>query len=195
MYYVMKCLSPYSGGLAMLSYKPDHPSRSWAQADRFSTNPEDEPYLRAPPEPIRAQVKKNRSGVMAEFWNVPVPLMTKRLHNALRNAGVSNIDTYAAEIVDPNTNVTYDSYVAFNIVGKVAAADLAESSIDARVPERMISMDFDSLAIDEDAARGALLFRLAESVNAIVVHERVKEQLEAAGIDTLTFIEPQDWAG
>jgi hypothetical protein len=59
----------------------------------------------------------------------------------------------------------------------------------------MISMDFNSLAIDEAAAGGALLFRLAESVNAIVVHERVRRHLEASGITTLTFIEPEDWAG
>jgi hypothetical protein len=107
MYYVMKCLSPYTGPLAMLSYRPDHPSRSWAQADKFSTNPAEPAYLRAPPEPVRVQVKKNRSGVMAEFWDVPVPLMTKRLFHALQGAGVENIDTYDAEIVDPNTQMTH----------------------------------------------------------------------------------------
>jgi|RhiMetdeSRZDD1v2_1073273.scaffolds.fasta_scaffold1662826_1 hypothetical protein len=195
MYYVMTCLSPDVGYLAMLSYEPDHPSRSWAQADKFSTNPEDPAYLRAPPEPVRAQVKKNRSGVMAEFWDDPVPLMTKRLFKALEAAGVRNIDLYKAEIFDPNTGTTYKDYVAFNIVGKVAAADLARASVDTRSPERMIAMDFNSLAIDEAAAGGALLFRLAESVNAIVVHERVKNYLEANGINTLTFIEPEDWAG
>jgi len=32
-------------------------------------------------------------------------------------------------------------------------------------------------------------------VNAVIVHESVKDIIEAAGIDTLTFIEPEDWAG
>ena len=40
-----------------------------------------------------------------------------------------------------------------------------------------------------------LLFRLKESTNAIVVHENVKMHLEAEGFDTLTFVEPDGWAG
>ena len=42
---------------------------------------------------------------------------------------------------------------------------------------------------------GALMFRLAEAVNTIVVHDSVKQAIEAAGIDTLTFIDPADWTG
>jgi hypothetical protein len=39
------------------------------------------------------------------------------------------------------------------------------------------------------------MFRLAESVNGIVVHESVKKAIEAAEIDTLTFIPPEEWVG
>jgi len=51
------------------------------------------------------------------------------------------------------------------------------------------------LVIDEAKTRGALLFRLAESVNGIVVHETIKNAIEATGIDTLTFMPPEEWVG
>jgi hypothetical protein len=195
MYYMMHCLSPAAGDLAMLTYRRDHPMRSWASGNRFSTDPTDDAELRAPPEPVQAEVKPGYAGIMAEFWATPVPLMTKRLHQALQNAGVSNLDVYAAEIFDPTTNTTNKDYVAFNIVGKISAVDLERSIVAPSSASPMISMDLDSVTIREDASKGALLFRLAESVNGIVVHESVKRQLEEAGIDTLTFVEPQDWAG
>jgi len=186
MYYMLHCFSPKDADNAMLTYTPDDPLRSWAEGARFDDSP---------PEPVRAEVKKGYGGNMAEFWDDPVPLMTKRLHAALRAAGVANLDTYEAIIYDPATKKTYDNYVAFNLIGTVSAADLKASRYDATVPERMISMDFDSVVIDPKATRDALMFRLAESVNAIVVHEKVKQHLEANGIDTLTFIVPEDWAG
>lgn len=185
-YYMLHCFSPKEGDLAMLTYKRDTPLRSWASGKRF-TNP--------PPQPVRAEVKPGYSGIMAEFWSNPVPLMTKRLHKALLDSGVANLDTYAAEIFDPKGKKTYSDYVAFNIIGVVAAADLKKSKFDAGSPDRMVSMDFDSVSIDAKATGGALMFRLAESVNAIVVHEKIKTHIEANGIDTLTFVVPEDWAG
>jgi hypothetical protein len=43
-------------------------------------------------------------------------------------------------------------------------------------------------------ARGALMFRSAESVNVIIVHPSIRDAVEAAGINTLTFLEPEDWS-
>ena len=195
MYYMMHCLGPEDGEIAMLTYKRDHPLRSWASGDKFSTSPLDPVFERIPPEPVRAEIKPGYEGAMLEFWDDPVSLMTKRLHKALQDAGVTNIDTYKAEIINPKSGNANADYVAFNIVGKISAADLEKSKIAPSNRDRMISMDLDSVTIDEAATRGALLFRLAESVNAIVVHENVKKQIEAAGISTLTFVEPENWAG
>lgn len=36
---------------------------------------------------------------------------------------------------------------------------------------------------------------LAENTSAVLVHERVKKQVEDAGINTLTWIPPEMWAG
>ena len=111
---------------------------------------------------------------------------------ALKAAGVDNIDYYTAEIVDEKSGTHFTTHVAFNIVGTIAAADLKNSIISGdQTP--MIAGSFDSLAIDVEKAKGAKLFRLAESVMGIVVHASVKKIIEDAGIDTLTFVAPAEW--
>jgi hypothetical protein len=131
---------------------------------------------------------------MAEFWDDPVPLMTERLFKILLEAGVDSLQTFAAEIHDPEKQITYHDYVAFNITAKIAAADLKQSELSAGSHQRGPDMDFDSIAVDETKAQGKLLFRLAESVNVILVHEKVKKAIESSGISTLTFFDPKDVA-
>lgn len=55
--------------------------------------------------------------------------------------------------------------------------------------------DFHALIIDESKTAGLLLFRLAENISAIVVHERVKQSIEAAGIPGFAFYGPGEWSG
>jgi hypothetical protein len=167
-HFVLTCQSPPQGDLAMLTYKRDHPLRSWASGKKFSADPAAPKQLKPPPEPVRAEVKAGYAGIMAELWQNPVPLMTRRLHQALVDAGVTNLDVYAAEIVDPSKGTSNHDYVAFNLVGALAAPEVNDA---------------------------ALMFRRAESVNAIMVHEKVKQAILAKGIDTLTFLRPEEWAG
>jgi hypothetical protein len=47
--------------------------------------------------------------------------------------------------------------------------------------------------IDELKIKGALMFRLAECITAIVIHDSVKRTIESAGIDTLEFVSPDKW--
>lgn len=175
-------------------HKPDHPFRSWRSGARFVQGQNVAVYKQPPPQPIIATIEHGDEGMMAEFWDSPVPLMTKKLFEVLREAGVDNLDSYQAEIHEKSTGKIYDNYVSFNIVGAVSAADLHNSSFDSETPA-LISRDFDSLAISEDATRSLLCFRLAESVNAIIVHEKVKHHIESSGINTLTFLRPEQWAG
>jgi hypothetical protein len=194
-YYVLECLSVSPNDHAVLSYSRDHPLRSWKSGARFSPDAGAPPFRRPPAEPIRVEVQKQAPGVMAELWDNPLPLMTRRLYDALRAAGVDNMDTYAAEIRDPTTGKTHTDHVAFNLIGTIAAADLSKTTTSPASTDRIVSMDINSLAVDEAAPRGALMFRLAESVNAILVHESVMERLKAAGFETLTFLRPEEWAG
>lgn len=185
MYFMLECLSPAKGYIAAVEHRDDDPMRCWNCAERFE---------KPPPVPLRPRLRMRRDSVLAEMWKAPLPLMTQRLHQALLACGVANLDVYSAVLLDPRSGQEYTNYVAFNLIGAVAAADLRESKHSA--PDGpMISVDFDSLVIDENRTRGALMFRLAEAVNGIVVHESVKQGIEASGIDTLTFIPPEKWAG
>jgi hypothetical protein len=123
-----------------------------------------------------------------------LPVMSTRLHKALIAAGVDNLDVYPVELFDPKSESLYIDYVAFNLIGVIASANLAKSDYQAWDGGNR-ALDFNSLTIDEDKTRSALMFRLAEATNGIVVHESIKHFVEAAGIDALTFLPPENWAG
>ena len=191
MYFVMTCLSPLQRDHAVLKHRKDHPLRSWHSGTPF--RPEAAQAHKQPPaEPILARILPGDEGEMAELWDNPVPLMTRRLYERLSASGVDNLDIYTAEIREEASGRVYDEYVAFNLIGKVAAADLNASTYTDTHPP-MIDGGFTSLHIDAGKARNLLLFRLAEAVNAIVAHERIKSAVESAGIRTLTFIPPEHW--
>jgi len=181
--------------LALISYRPDVRLRGWMRAARFTDDPTADAWDRNPPLPVKAYIDAAQSGAMQDLIEAPLPLMSPRLKKALQDAGVDNIDFYPAEIEDRKTGNVIKDFVAFNIVGKIAVADLGKTDFNPESSARMISADIDSLTVDATKAGGALMFRLAESVNALVAHERVQTHVESAGIDGVAFIEPSEWAG
>jgi hypothetical protein len=54
----------------------------------------------------------------------------------------------------------------------------------------MGDVDFHALVPDESRINGQLMFRLAENLSAIVVHESVRKAIEAAGIPGFVFMAP-----
>jgi hypothetical protein len=142
-------------------------------------------FENTPDSPIVARVSLDAETVLAEMWQSPVALMSKRLHQALLCAGVANLDVYPAEIQDEKTGEFYRDYVAFNIVGRVAAEHLTRH-------DDVLVSDIDLSSLSDN---GLLMFRLDQAVNTIVVHDTVRRAIEDAGIDTLTFFEPSEWTG
>ncbi len=187
-YYVLGVEDPEEGYRARLIYERDDPLRSWMSGAIFE-NP--------PPEPIVLKLRgtDEEGWVLGDLWLTPITVMSKRLLAALQDAGVDNLDTYAVELHDPVSGEVHTDFVAFNLIGTVSAADRAKTQFAPSAQERMVSADIDSLAVDASKTRGALMFRLAESINAILIHDSVCDAIEDAGIDTLTFYEPEDWAG
>lgn len=198
-YYVLKCLP----ALEVEHYRllVDYPAndKRWQAGLPFSPENRSE-ELQPPPEPIAIRTEPEDPGipnVYAElYWN-PIPLMTRRLVQALRGAGIDNLQTYetSLESTQGSTPPPANRYLAVNIVGRVAAADLSTSEINPDTAERMISTDFYSLVVDGAKAKDLLLFRLAENITAVLVHEHVREQIERSGIGTLTWLAPEEWAG
>ncbi|MCY1019308.1 imm11 family protein [Pyxidicoccus sp. MSG2] len=186
MYYILECFSSSNGHKARIEYRDDDPFRFWNAGERLESVPD---------LPIRARVVTDKQSMLAELWDTPLPLMTRRLHDVLVAAGVTNLDVYPVILTDSRSGEEITDYLAFNIIGAIAAADLQATRFAPGSTERTISADIDSLAIDPAKTRGALMFRLAEAVNAIIVHEQVKAAVEASGIGTLTFMSPEDWVG
>jgi hypothetical protein len=124
------------------------------------------------------------------------PVMRTDLLETLVKVGVDNLQTYPARLVDEINHVVYENYVAFNVIGLVAAADLGRSKLAPHpAGPSLLDTDFDALAVDESKARGLLLFRLAEKCSAIVVDHRVKEAVEKSRIPGIVFYADMEWAG
>ena len=150
------------------------------------------------PNPIRFTLKPQSPHAwdhgphLPSYLGASVPLFTDDLIAALQECGVSNLVTYPTAITDPDNGQVYTHYKAVNIIGLIAAADMQASN--AALPPSgpaLIDVDFDGLVIDSGKTRGALFFRLAESTNALIVHESVRDHLLAKGFDDLAFYDTE----
>lgn len=129
-----------------------------------------------------------------EFFEGDFPLFRDDLIAAMKEAGVDNLDVYDAVLIDADSGARLTTHKAVNIVGLIAAADMQASNATVHTGGPVIDVDFEGLAIDEDRAAGAYIFRLAESTNAIIVHQKLRDHLLGRGFTNLRFFEPKDVA-
>ena len=129
-----------------------------------------------------------------EYFVGTIPLFRNDLIESMQRGGVDNLDLYNTEILDPDSGEQLTDHKAVNIIGLVAAADMDASDATVHPGGPVIDVDFDGLVVDEAKAGGLLLFRLAESTNGILVHEKLKEHLVKEGFDRLSFLDPGDCA-
>lgn len=162
MYYALKCFDSAAGYKPRIEHHDDDAFRFWNSSERLESVQE---------LPLKARAITDSQTAMAEFWDSTLPIMTKRLYEALVAAGVDNLDTYPVVLTDSRSGAEIPGYVAFNIIGLVPAAALENPAASQRL----------------------LIFRLAESIDLIIVHEKLKAAIEAADIDTLTFLKPESW--
>jgi hypothetical protein len=177
---------PLVGGKAIGEW-PEVPGvRSWVSGSRFK-----DPI----PEPIVLYWDPEFEDAPAKvLYKAGIPMMKREMHKALLEAGVDNLDIYAVEVKSTVTPEVDRSFIAFNVVGMVSAADMSKSKYDTGGGPPLVAVDFFSVTLDPAKAYGARLFRLAENVSAIVVHDSVKRHLETRGFG-LSFIPPEKWAG
>lgn len=161
---------------------------TWLSGTRF-TSPVPQPLL-FPLEPVEG-------GDAPEpqiLFNSTILVMREDLAAALRESGANNFDAYRAVLEDPTTGKRWTNYLAVNIIGAIAAADLNQS-VFTSAGKPLLDADFESVTIDPTRTHDMSLFRLAECMTALVVSERVKEHLLARGFDSLTFVPPEEWIG
>lgn len=129
------------------------------------------------PTPLTIDLLDDFGTRLPEIFDSVALVMSDRLVAALRRAGVDNIDTYPAVLVDRKRGVEFQGYQAVQVIGCIRAADMSRSEyFDPIGYGQMI--DFRRLVIDPDAAGGALMFRLYESAATLIIHESVKAELD-----------------
>jgi hypothetical protein len=159
---------------------------SWQRGHRFQD---------PPPQPVLVDLDAAYPGVLVPMFDAGILLFSDLMVRSFTEAGVDNLDYYNAVVSDPASGERLTSYKATNIVGAVSCADLSASIYEAPSGSPLIDTDFDSLAIDEDRTHGLLMFRLAECITGIVIHERVRDALERNEVPYLDFYEPVEWIG
>ncbi|MBL8914738.1 MAG: hypothetical protein JNM17_28795 [Archangium sp.] len=138
-------------------------------------------------EPVEVVVIPDHDqGVLMPFYNTP-QIMRRDVLAALRDAGVDNLDTYAAVVKTEAGRVVSDDYVAYNVIGVARAADLQRTRFAVENESRLIDASIERLSIDRSRTGGLLLFRLAESLRTVIVHESVRAAVERRGIRCIEF--------
>jgi hypothetical protein len=150
-----------------------------------------------PPHHLEIELRPRDSrypNVMVEYIPARMPIFRDDLIQALHEAGVDNLQLFDLTLIDPDDGTRYTNYKAVNILGAVEAADMKKSIATVHPGGALIDVDFDRLVIDENNTYGFYMFRLAESVDTILVHQKVKDQLIAKGFKGLKFYNPENVA-
>ncbi len=109
------------------------------------------------------------------------PLWRDDFIAALKKCGVYNFDLYDVAIHDRDDGAIHTHYKVVNVLGLIAAADMDKSVATVHDGIPLIDVDFDELVVDETATKDIQMFRLAESMNAILVHEKLRDVLLEKG--------------
>lgn len=111
-----------------------------------------------------------------------------RLIEVLRKAGVNNIDYHALRIVREMTGEVYRTHRAANILDVVFCVDREKSNLYINDEDPHHLWFIDRLVLMEERLGDALCFRLGERPSTVIVHRRVKEAVEAAGMTGPVFL-------
>lgn len=128
-----------------------------------------------------------------------------RLREVLRSAGVDNIDYYPcvienevtrqrlATFQDPVSSETHCYYKAANILDMIYCLDRDKSELEVDEEEPDEIWYIQDLKLLEDRIGDVLMFRLGEDPSIVVVHEKIKEAVEMAGLTGVMFLPADDY--
>ncbi|NTX02355.1 imm11 family protein [Myxococcus sp. CA040A] len=128
--------------------------------------------------PIQVQLNPRFGTELLDSYHESIPVWSDRLIEVLRAAGVDNLDVYDAVIHDPRTGLTTSAFKAVNVLGSVDCADMEQSEYDPRAERG--AREFIKLVIDPTKTMGLKMFRLHERPTLLLIHEDVKQGIEAA---------------
>jgi hypothetical protein len=111
-----------------------------------------------------------------------------KLARVLRKAGIDNIDYYPLRIVRDATGDIYRTHKAANILDVTFCVDRDKSMLTVGDEDPNELWFIDRLALIEERLGDTLCFRLGERPSTVIVHRRVKEAVEEAGISGPVFL-------
>jgi hypothetical protein len=106
----------------------------------------------------------------------------------LLKAGVDNIDYYPLRIVREKTGQVFRTHEAANILDTIFCMDREASALDIDDENPFHIWFIDRLALKYERLGDTPLFRLGERLSTVIVHRRVKEAVEAAGLTGPVFL-------
>lgn len=117
------------------------------------------------------------------------PVMSNEFYQALVEAGVDNLEAYDCILRSKDGAVEYKGFKAVNIIGVIRATGEGTEFIG---DSRLIDATMDKVSIDVKKTFGALMFRLAENLSTVIVHERVKRYIEQKEFPSIVFRMPSE---
>ncbi|WP_444993941.1 hypothetical protein [Aliikangiella sp. IMCC44359] len=179
-YYFLTAQNPERMLLYGMPDLPDDMNNSWMFGQTFTEEPE---------QPIHVEITEGfENKQLLPFFDEP-PIASQAFVDALIEIGVDNIITYDVLLHNEDYSVTYEGYKAINIIGLIKAAGPGTVYLG---DSKLIDASIESLELEPRSIKGLYIFRLAESITTIVVHEKVKRHLESKGFHSLVFTEPGD---
>ncbi len=137
--------------------------------------------------PLRVELDRELPhGRMPTFYESPALIARKAFCEDLAAAGVSNLETVPAVIVNPEDGSENHDYLLLNIVGRVRCADMRRSRHRSIGPGMQV---VDELVLAAGVPAGLDLFVADEDTDVMVVSERVHQRIAAKGYDDVWFEE------
>lgn len=108
-------------------------------------------------------------------YDMEGPIFSKRLLETIQNAGVDNLEIFPAVICNEDSGEKIvDQYLAVNIIGLVACADMDASESRPLAGSHF----FINLKVDPAKIQDQLLFRLAEQPSDIIIHGSIANAIK-----------------
>jgi hypothetical protein len=143
-------------------------------------------------EPVQINAKEDfDKGTLLPLYPTPT-IMHVDLYEAILSAGADNIEAWDAIITKADGSILSKQYKAFNILGLVKAAG-SRTVYAQENPSRIIDASIESLDLNVNKENELLIFRLAESIGTVIIHEKVKLAIEERNIQNLHFTDPVDF--
>lgn len=140
---------------------------------------------------IRASPRHGYKGPPHDFFDGNVTFMSPRMVEVLMASAIDNLDLYPARIVY-DTGEQYDVF-AVNILGLVSVVDRSKSNITSYDGTFKMASSIRGFTVDPNKAMDFSLFRIAEKSTTVLVQDGIRRAIEAAGINTFTFVDSQNW--